>query len=134
MKNETPIPIEAQDNHCFRPDIIKRPTWWKPAIESNGNAGCLCCGGTAEILDLDTKLYFGVVGWWNVLKNGQQFYDNHLELEYEEYYDLKHIEEIIAEDTENEYLASFDSPLRSAVYQRHAKNAWVLIEKGEGFA
>jgi hypothetical protein len=112
---------------------IDKPAWWKPAIKSNG-VGCLCCGGTSEILELDTKLYFGMVGGWNILKNGQEFFCDGRDVEYEEYQDLKHVEQLIGEDTENEYIANFDSPLRSAIYQRHAKNSWVLIERGDGFA
>lgn len=109
-----------------------KPVWWKPAIESKG-VGCLCCGGTSELLELETKLYFGF-GGWNILRNGQEFFCDHRDVELDEYKDLKHVEELIGDDTENEYIANFNRPLRSAVYQRHAKNYWVLIEKGDGFA
>jgi len=122
-------------NNGIKADVSssKKPKWWKAPIESVGVA-CLCCGGTSEILEMETTLYWGVAGGWNILKNGQQFFCEDGDKEWDEFKQMKHIEEMIGEDNENEYVANFDSPLRDAKYQRHAKDNWVLIEKGMGFA
>lgn len=110
----------------------KKPKWWKPAIENKGMA-CLCCDTTTDILPLTTKLYTGFGGWC-ILKNGELFFEDDRDVEFEDFKDLQHVEELIGDDNENEYVARFDSPLRDTQHQRHAKNTWVLIEKGLGFA
>jgi len=110
----------------------KKQSWFKPAIKSIGRT-CLCCGETSEILELDTKLYFGF-GGWVITKNGQEFFSSNPDLEWNENKDLEYIETLIGENTEDEFIARFDAPLRDATYQRHSKNNWVLIQKGEGFA
>lgn len=113
---------------------MEKKKWFKPAIEGGAGAcACACCGGASELLNIETKLYYGF-GGWVVNKNGEQFFCENTDVDFDECKDVVHVEELIGEDSENEYLAIFDSPLRSAVYQRHAKNNWVLIEKGEWFA
>lgn len=111
---------------------MKKKSWWKPAIEAKGSK-CLCCGETAELLDLNTKLYNGF-GGWVVMKNGQEYFQEENGIDFDEGKDLKHVENMIGEDTENLYEAVVYLPLRGATYQRHAKNNWVLIETNEGFA
>lgn len=112
----------------------EKPTWWKPGIKA-GSASCLCCGGlTVEVLALKTKLYNSSAGGWSVTKGGQPFFCDQRDVEFEEYYDVEHIESLIGEDPDTEYLAHVYLPLRSATYQRHSKNNWVLIENGEGYA
>ncbi len=110
-----------------------RPKWWKPAIESPAGASCLCCPSTTELLRLDTKLYGNYAGW-NIVKNGQEFFCDNRDVDWNEYKDLAHVEELIGDDNENEYIANFVSGLRGATYQRHAKNTWVLIGTDEGYA
>lgn len=110
-----------------------KPSWWKEPIDGSGST-CICCGNSAKILDLKTKLYFDF-GGWNVLKNGGEFFcDNRTNINFEDCYDLAYIESLIGDDDENEYVAQFHSAMRDAIYQRHAKNVWVLIRKGDGFA
>lgn len=109
-----------------------KPIWWKKAIPAVGSS-CICCDTTTEILNLNTKLYFDF-GGWTINKNGQPFFSDQRSVDFDEYKDLNHVEALIGEDDENEYTAEVYLPLRSAKYQRHAKNIWVLIEKGNGFA
>lgn len=99
----------------------KKPKWWKPAIEGKGS------------LDLHTQLYLGYGGWL-VTKNGETFYSAKIEDDFDGAKSLQDIENMIGEDPESEYIALFFGPLREATYQRHAKDQWVLIETGEGFA
>lgn len=113
-----------------------KPTWWKPGIEGGGSS-CLCCPQTVALLPMETKLYQSM-GGYNVLKNGAEFYggDPYMDdsKEWDDLKDLAYVESLIGDDDENEYVCNLDLPLRSAKYQRHAKNQWVLIEKGAGFA
>jgi hypothetical protein len=37
-------------------------------------------------------------------------------------------------DPDHDWRVSIDGPLYSAVYQRHGRGYWVLVERGEGFA
>jgi hypothetical protein len=110
----------------------QKPSWWKPGIESKGSV-CFCCGQTREILPLDTLLYDGF-GGWSITKNGSFFFQEDPNKEFEDSMTLQGIEDMIGEDTENEYCANLFLPLRGATYQRHSKNNWVLIEKNDGFA
>lgn len=106
--------------------------WFKPAIESTGT-NCGCCGTTTVILPLNTKLYYGF-GGWNISKNGVEFFKDNRDVEFEDYLDLNHVENLIGDNVIDEFTAFFNSPLRDATYQRHSKNNWVLINKGDGFA
>ncbi len=124
MKTETPSEAFSND--------VKAKKWYKPAI-NGGQGGCLCCPSTAALLPLKTKLYYGF-GGWSITKNGKPFFTDNRDVDFEKYKDLKHVEKLIGEDLKSEYRAIFDSPLRGATYQRHAKNSWVLIDTNEGFA
>lgn len=106
--------------------------WTKPAIKSS-KVACLCCQSTDTILPLDTLLYMGF-GGWNILKNGEIFFVEGNNIEFENSKSLADIEQMIGKDDENEYIAVFFSPLRGSTYQRHSKNYWVLINEDEGFA
>lgn len=110
-----------------------KKSWFKPAIESKGTA-CMCCGAISEVLALDTQLFFGSVGGWTVTKDGQHFAFEKKDFDEEGIPTLQDIENMIGDDQESEYIASYDSPLMDALYQRHAKNSWVLIKQGIGYA
>lgn len=106
--------------------------WKKPAIKSS-KVTCVCCNSTDEVLALDTLLYMGF-GGWNISKNGEPFFVEENNVEFENSKTLSDVEEMIGEDDESEYLAVLFSPLLGATYQRHSKNHWVLIEEDDGFA
>lgn len=111
--------------------VENKPKWWKPAIKG-GAGGCWCCG-SSEILSLDTRLYYGF-GGWTIYKNGEEFFRDDRDVEFDRYKKLSYVEKLIGNDSENEYTAFYYGSLRDATYQRHAKNTWVLINKGQGFA
>lgn len=104
--------------------------WLKPAITSHGG-GCLCCKGTTDTLDLETYLY--PMGW-KILKDGETFFVEDDDKDFDECRDLIYVESLIPKDDNSEYLAIVYLPLRGATYQRHEPNKWVLIEQNEGFA
>jgi len=110
-----------------------KPKWYKKPIENKLHRSCPCCGVTAQVLELDTKLYFGF-GGWTITKNNEEFFIDRRDVEFDEYKDLNHVEELIGDDIENEYIAELSTPLRGAIYQRHGKNNWVLISTNIGFA
>ncbi len=116
------------------PVTPKKPKWFKPALSKVEGVSCACCGNTTLILPVETKMYHGMGGMWTITKNGQHFFSDDRDVEFDQYHDLKHVEDLIGENTEDEFIADFTSPLRGSVYQRHAKNNWVLIETNEGYA
>lgn len=108
-----------------------KPLWWKPAIEA-GTPVCPCCP-TAQLLHLETVLCNGF-GGWTVNKDGSTYYQAETNQDFDECKTLQDIEKEIPEGDQSEWIAHLWAPLREAKYQRHEKNKWVLIQKGEGFA
>lgn len=106
--------------------------WWKQGIEG-GASGCLCCGGTVYKLPMNTRMYQGMGGWM-IVKNGELFFMDKGDKEFEDYPTLMKFENEARKEPNAEWIAQVDLPLSNAKYQRHDKNTWVLIEKGEGFA
>lgn len=113
-------------------NITKKQLWLKKGIKA-GNTTYLCCPDTVQKLDLKTKLYHGF-GGWTITKNVQTFFIDKRDVEWDEYKDIQHVEELIGDDDQNEYIADLYLPLRGSTYQRHSKNNWILINKNEGFA
>jgi hypothetical protein len=98
-----------------------------------GHSGCLNCGYTEERLPMRTKLYQGFGGWM-ITKNGELFYMESQDVDFDKSKKLSYIERSAKLEPESDWRAILDLPMRSAVYQRHGKSKWVLIEKGQGFA
>lgn len=106
--------------------------WWKQGIEG-GTGGCLCCPATVSKLPMTTRLYQGF-GGWSIKKDGVHIYSGESGKKFNEYPTLLKFENQARKEPNIEWIAQVDLPLRSGVYQRHGKNSWVLIEKGNGFA
>lgn len=47
---------------------------------------------------------------------------------------LKHFEALARKDPDHDWSVFLNLPLYDATYQRHGKNKWVLVRKGNGFA
>lgn len=120
-KNEQPCTI-----HSVKPSFLLPPI-------SGGVSGCLNCGYTEDILPMKTKLYNGFGGWC-ITKNGEHYFSEDVNKEYDEAKTLSYIERMAKLEPECDWRANLDLPLRSAVYQRHGKSKWVLVERGPGFA
>ena len=112
-----------------------KPGWWIKPLEHNFHHGCLNCGGTARILDLETRLYNGF-GGWKIEKDGEFFFqeDPSIEKKWEDYKQLQEIEKIVKRNPDHDWRAIFDLPTRGGTYQRHGNNKWVLVESNRGFA
>jgi len=97
-------------------------------------SNCVCCGGTEDILPLETKLYSDF-GGWNISKDGE-----HVEIpnqdgdDWDNLTPLSEIEELAKKAPNHEWLAIVYLPLRGATYKRSDCGNWVLIETNEGFA
>lgn len=85
------------------------------------------------MLDIETKMYTGF-GGWTVYRNGEILYYQQQHEEFDDAKSISDIETMIGDDDENEYTACFLGPLSDAIYQRHSKNHWMLVEQGDGFA
>ena len=51
-----------------------------------------------------------------------------------EFWTVADVEKLAAADPDHDWRIAFHAPLYSAVYQRQGDAAWVLVEKGHGFA
>ena len=103
-----------------------------PAIKG-GTAGCLNCGYTEDVLPMKTKLYNGF-GGWTITKDGELYFMENVDAEYEDAKTLSYIEREAKLSPECDWRANLDLPMRNAIYQRHGKSKWVLVERGMGFA
>lgn len=95
--------------------------------------GCLCCPGAEQTLSMETVLYNGF-GGWAIFKNGEPFFMDESNKEWEEFETLAFIEEMAQKEPDADWRAHCDTPLHNEVYQRHGENQWHLIEQGQGFA
>ena len=104
----------------------------KPKPLKNVHHGCLNCGGTEQILDMETRLYMGY-GGWTITRDGKVFFVEDSNKEWEETKQLKDIEKIARRDPNHDWRAGFDLALRGGTYQRY-RGKWYLIESNQGFA
>ena len=100
---------------------------------ANKHVGCLNCGGTEDILPLNTVLYYGF-GGYAVYKNGKHFYSGDPQGEWKSYKKLLYIEKIAAKSMKAQWEVRLDNPLRGATWRRRAEGVWVLTETNRGFA
>jgi hypothetical protein len=80
-----------------------------------------------------TRLYRGFGGWM-ITKNGEPFFMENQDVDFDKSKTLSFIERSAKLEPESDWRTILDLPMRSAIYQRHGKSKWVLIEKGQGFA
>lgn len=103
-----------------------------PAIKPK-RFGCLCCGSNVEThLPMDTVLYMGF-GGWTITKDGEVFFMDDSDKEWEEYKTLEWIEKKAKRDPKHDWRAECFTPLHGETYQRQ-RGKWVLVEENAGFA
>ena len=107
--------------------------WKKEKPINGGFSGCLNCGHTHEVLPMRTRLYMSM-GGWIITKDGKCYFIEDSHKEYYEAKTLSYIERRAKLEPDCDWRAHLDLPLRSAVYQRHGKSKWILVERGQGFA
>lgn len=115
---------------------VSLPSWYiKPLDTKKIFHGCLNCGGTGQTLDLETRLYNGF-GGWTITKDGELYFMENPSEEkaWEEWKQMKEIEEEAKKDPDHDWRAEVFLPLRGATYQRHGEGKWVVIESNQGFA
>jgi hypothetical protein len=106
----------------------KRNRWRKrKPIEEGVSTGCLCCGHKASLLSMDRVLAVGF-GMVQVTKGKEPVWSgDDMDKTIREF-------EERARKEPGDWRVRFDAPLWNGVWQRHTKDTWVLIEKGQGFA
>lgn len=97
------------------------------------HVGCVCCGGAEDILPMETRLYSGF-GGWTIYKDGQHYFIEDSDKEWEENKMLSEIEEEAKKFPKSKWEAHLFLPLREAEYERADCGNWVLIKTGMGFA
>ena len=94
--------------------------------------GCLNCGGNESKLPMRSLLYSGFGGWY-ITKDGEHYFEEKVNLEFNENKTLSYIERRAKLEPEADWRAIVFLPLRGATYQRQGKSNWVLVEENEGF-
>lgn len=94
--------------------------------------GCLCCPGAKTVLPMDTVLYYGFGGWM-ITKDGEMFFHEEVDKEWEENRTLQYIENKAKRSSKSDWRAILDTALHGEVYQRQ-RGKWVLVEQNLGFA
>lgn len=104
----------------------------KKALNESSHT-CLNCAVDDSILPMDTRIIAGF-GSAEITKDGETVYHEEPNTEWENAPTILKFELMARKDSHHDWRFNLDLPLRSAVYQRHGKNKWCLIEKGLGFA
>lgn len=94
---------------------------------------CLNCAVDDSTLPIKTKVIAGF-GDAKILRNGRTVYSAPMDIEWEKAKTLITFENMARKSPKDDWRFELNLPLRSAIYQRHGKNKWCLIEKGLGFA
>lgn len=94
---------------------------------------CLNCALDDRTLPMRTKIIAGF-GGATITKNGVPVYSADPNQKWDRAKTLITFEKMARHEPDADWRYELDLPLRSAVYQRHGHNKWVLIEKGLGFA
>lgn len=69
-----------------------------------------------------------------ITMNGEPIYIERPNIEWNDAPTLMKFENMARKNPDNDWRYILELPLRSAIYQRHGKNNWVLIKTGLGFA
>lgn len=96
------------------------------------HAGCLCCQGLGHEITTDQVLHNGF-GGWHITKNGEHFFEDDMDKEWEDFKTLAYIEEFAAKEPDADWRAVCYMPLHGETYQRQ-DGKWLLVEINEGFA
>lgn len=108
------------------------PPFKKLAPIKKKNFGCLCCESLGHELPMDTVLYRGF-GGWTITKNGEYFFSEDMDKEWDEFKTLAWIEKKAKREPSADWRAICDMPLHGETYQRQ-RGKWLLVEENEGFA
>lgn len=111
------------------------PTQWTrmTALEGAPNP-CLQCPPIRPILAMDRVIAVGL-GSAGVTRDGTWLYDESEAMHREEdFWTVAMAERLATKDPEHDWRIVMHGPLHGETYQRHGPQAWVLVEKNEGFA
>ena len=111
---------------------MKKNSWKKLPCIGIQTKGCLNCGPLFPTLNLKCDLAVGF-GDTTVTCDGTALY-REIEVPDGKWWTGRDAEKMAARDPNHDWRIDFHAPLYDAVYQRQAKNKWVLVEKGMGFA
>ena len=79
------IKNESSDSACRQVDsVVSKPPWLvEPIADDKVWHGCLNCGGTEHVLDMETRLYNGFGGWMITRDNELYFQDSNMDRDWE---------------------------------------------------
>lgn len=99
----------------------------------NTSHTCINCMCDDRKLKMNERVYAGF-GMAKIIKGKKDVYIEEPNLDYSKAPTLMKFELMARKNPRADWRYILDLPLRNAVYQRHGKNLWVLVEKGLGFA
>lgn len=102
-----------------------------PPFSGAIHQGCLCCPPVTAKADLSLIVAVGF-GYAAITRDDEVIFEERDDDE--EWHDLREFEKMAQKDPHHDWRCILDAPLRYRAYQRHAKNTWVLVESGMGFA
>lgn len=139
--NPATLTIHAQDQYdrrdVFQVGVFGGEGWtycghrgpgMLPALSADPVfSGCNVCGSHPSTLPLATACHVGV-GQVTVTRDGKQVWAGQNERKSVGRFEL------LARETPGDWRISFDSAMSERLYQRHARDSWVLVFRGMGFA
>lgn len=111
---------------------MTKPKWWRDEYEGTLHIGCLNCSLASRTIKMNRKIGVGF-GFAGITKDGEIVWCEHNE-NWNELPTLMRFENMARRNPDHDWRVVLDSPLHGETFQRHNKNAWVLIESNAGFA
>lgn len=108
-------------------------SWTKLSAVERPHTGCLNCGPKPVTLPkpfagLDLHPGFGVLA---LIRDGEHVWSSYRP---EDSRTVLGFERQATKDPDHDWRIEINGPLSSAVYQRHGKGEWVMVDSGMGFA
>lgn len=112
-------------------------TWTKQPALKDALGGCGTCDRPADVFPMDGMIAVGF-GSAGISRDGLTVVDGEeraaTATSWEDFARGADAEALAAADPDHDWRIFLHGPLSDRVYQRHAPEQWVLIERGQGFA
>ncbi len=136
-----PLGSEGVRLHVVRDGAEGSVSSWTKLPAVPGSVACLVVGvggrsiasGALSDLPMERVIAVGFGSATATCDDRQVYSEGSLDDD-AEFWTVADVEKLAAADPDHDWRISFHAPLYSAVYQRQGDAAWVLVEKGQGFA
>lgn len=108
-------------------------TWAKLEPVAGDIGGGACCTDRPNKAPMDMVIAIGF-GCAMVTKDGALVWEERPDTHWDKLWRVRKAERRARLDPDHDWRISIYGPMYSAVWQRHGRSEWVMVEKGEGFA